>query len=101
MACPANGGTGYGAHSFSGTTRMQKGVPKGTDVFLHRSECPVHLEVLKEHTHVMAFRVGPRNLVHGLQPIPHQLRLAQLINHRVFALSDLFLSIFRHRHLPI
>jgi hypothetical protein len=86
--------------SFSGAARVEKGVPKGPDFFLHRSECPVHVEVLKKHTHVVAFRVGPRNLVHALQPIPHQLRLAQLINHRVLALSEPFLSIFSHRHLP-
>jgi hypothetical protein len=87
--------------SFSGTARVEKGVPKGPDVFLHCPECPVHVEVLKKHTHVVAFRVGPRNLVQALQPIPHQLRLAQLIHQGVFALSGLFLSIFRHRHLLI
>jgi hypothetical protein len=80
---------------------VQKGVPKASDVFLHFSECPLNLEVLKEHTHVMAFRIGPRNLIDGLQPIPHQLRLAQLIHQRVFALSDVFLSIFGHRNLLI
>jgi hypothetical protein len=71
---------------------VEKGVTKGPDVFLHRSERLVHLEVLKEYAHIVAFWIGLRNLVQALQPIPHQLRLTQFVHHRR-------LSIFRHRHL--
>jgi hypothetical protein len=80
---------------------VEKGIPKGPDVFLHRSQRSVQAEVLEENTRVVAFRVGPRDLVETRKPIAHQLRLAQLIHHRVFSLSGLFLSLLRHSHLSI
>jgi hypothetical protein len=45
--------------SFSGTAWVDKGVLKAPDLFLHRSERPLQLEVLKAHSHIVAFRVGP------------------------------------------
>jgi hypothetical protein len=81
---------------FSGTARVEEGVPKAADVFLYRSQRPVHAEVLDEHARVVAFRVGPRDLVESLEPIAHQLRFAQLIHHGLFSLSGLFLSLLLH-----
>jgi hypothetical protein len=43
---------------FSGAARVEKGVPKGTDVFLNRFECLLQVEVFEEHTRMVAFWVG-------------------------------------------
>ena len=40
------GGGLSGAAGFSGAARVDKGVPKGTDVVLHRSEPPLQVEDL-------------------------------------------------------
>jgi hypothetical protein len=80
---------------FSGTTRVEEVVPKGPDLFLHRLECPLQVEVLDDHTHIVALREGPPKLVQGLQPIPHQLRLVQLLH------LGLFLALALHSHLPV
>ncbi len=72
---------------------MEKGVPKGTDVFLHRFERPVQVEVFEEHTRVVAFREGPRYLVQALQPIAHQLCLAQFLHHRRCSPFGLFVEL--------
>ena len=45
---------------------MDKGVPKAPDVFLHRSEHPVQVEVLNKHTHIVTLRVEPRDLVYSV-----------------------------------
>jgi hypothetical protein len=87
--------------SFSGTARVDDGVPKVSDVFLHRSQRSVQAKVLEESTRVVAFRVGPSDLVERRKPIAHQLRLTQFVHHRVFSLPGLFLSLFCHSHLPI
>ena len=69
---------------FSGATRVEEVVPKGPDLFLHSSQCPVQVEVLDDQTHIVALREGPPELVQCLQPIAHQLRLAQLLHLGLF-----------------
>jgi hypothetical protein len=44
--------------SFSGTARVEEGVTKSPNVLLHRSERPLEVQLLKEHTRVVAFREG-------------------------------------------
>jgi hypothetical protein len=42
---------------------VEKGIPKGPDVLLYGSERTLPVYVLDEHTLIVAFRVGSRNLV--------------------------------------
>ena len=58
------------------------------------------MEVLEKHTRVVAFRVGPHELLQALQPIPHQIRLAQLLHHRSLSLQRR-LSLYPYTHLLI
>ena len=48
----------------------------------------------------MGLRVGSHELLQALQPIPHQLRLAQLLHHRSLSLQRR-LSLSLHAHLLI
>src|SRR5918995_1150640 len=61
---------------FSGTTRVNKGLPKRPNIFLNCSERLVRVEPLNEHTYIVTFRVGLYALLQTLQPIPHQLCFA-------------------------
>src|SRR5215210_5629056 len=61
---------------FSTTTRVDKGLPKGTNIFLNCSERLLQVEPLYEHTYIVTFRVGLRALLQTLQPIAHQLCFA-------------------------
>src|SRR5215204_3673025 len=61
---------------FSGITRVDKGLPKGTNIFLNCSERLLQVEPLHEHMYIVTFRVGLCALVQTLQPIPHQLCFA-------------------------
>src|SRR5829696_9354778 len=62
---------------FSGITRVDKGLPKGPNIFLNCSErLLLQVEPLHEHTYIVTFRVGLYALVQTLQPIAHQLCFA-------------------------
>src|SRR5918995_4124233 len=61
---------------FSGTTRVDKGLPKRPNIFLNCLERLVQVVPLNEHTYIVTFRVGLYALLQTLQPIPHQLCLA-------------------------
>src|SRR5215218_4610882 len=91
------------AYRFSGTARVEEGVPKCPDVFLHRPERPVEVQVLQERARIVAFRVGAHQLLQALQPVAHQLRLAQLFYHRRQAAPGRhgLGSILFHRHLLV
>ncbi len=86
---------------FLATTRVEKGLPKGPDFFLHNSERLVQAEPLNEHTDVVTFRIGPRALVQALQPIAHQLRLAQILHHRLLARYRFLSPSLHGYYLPI
>jgi hypothetical protein len=85
---------------FLATARVEKGLPKGPNFFLHHSERLVQVKPLNEHTNVVTFRVGPGTLLQALQPIAHQLRLAQILHHRLLSRYG-FLSPSLQGHLPI
>jgi hypothetical protein len=85
----------------SGTTRVQKGLPKGPDIFLDCLERPVYVEPLDEHAHVVAFRVGLRALVQAFEPVAHQLRLAQILDHPLLSRYRLLSRSLHNSHLPI
>ncbi len=61
---------------FSGTTRVDKGLPKRPNIFLNCSERLVQVVPLNEHTYIVTFWVGLCALLQTLQPIPHQLCFA-------------------------
>ena len=46
---------------------METGLPKGPDFFLHHSERLVQVEPLNEHTNLMTFQAGPRDLIQALR----------------------------------
>src|SRR5215211_347251 len=59
------------------------------------------MEGLQARSHVVAFRIRAHELVQPLQPVAHQLRLAQLLGHRRYPLvrcSELGIFSF-HLHL--
>ena len=55
---------------------MDKGLPKGPNIFLNCSQRLVQVEPLYEHTYIVTFRVGLCALLQTLQPIAHQLCFA-------------------------
>src|SRR5215210_8603427 len=61
---------------FSGTTRVDKSLPKRPNIFLNCSERLVQVVPLNEHTYIVTFRVGLCALLQTLQSIPHQLCFA-------------------------
>ncbi len=85
---------------FSGTARVEKGFPKGPDLFLDCSERLVYAEPLNEHTYIVTFRVGLRALVQAFQPIPHQFRLAQILDHHLLSRYRLLSRPLHNSHLP-
>ena len=56
-------------------------VSKCANVFFHYSKRPVQLEGLNKATICVTFRIFHRDLPKSLQPIPHQLRLTQFLDH--------------------
>src|ERR671917_623702 len=86
---------------FLATARVEKGLPKGPDIFLDYSERLVYVKPLNEHTHIVTFRVGLRALVQALQPIAHQLRLAQILHHRLLSRYRFLLPSLHGYYLPI
>jgi hypothetical protein len=66
---------------FSGTARVDKMVSKCANVFFHYFKRPVQLESLNKATICVIFRIFQRDLPQSLQPIPHQLRLTQFLDH--------------------
>lgn len=80
---------------------MEKGLPEGPDIFLDCSERLVQVEPLNEHTNVVTFRVGPRTLVQALEPIPHQLRLTQILDHHLLPRYRLLSRSLHNNYLPI
>src|SRR5215217_324353 len=87
----------------SGTARVLYAVPEVSDVFFHPFERPLQVEGLQAGPHVVAFWIGAHELVQPLQPVAHQLRLAQLLGHRRNPLvrrPELGIFSF-HRHLRI
>src|SRR5215207_1229448 len=83
--------------------RVQEGVGQESDVFLHPCERTLQVDGLQARPHVVALRVGPHEPVQALQPIPHQLRLAQFLGHRRYPLvcRPELGSFSFHRRLPI
>jgi hypothetical protein len=77
-------------------------VGQDPDVFVDPLKSPIHMEVLKARSHVVAFWVGAHELCQTFEPVANQLRLAQLLGHRRYALvrrPELGVISF-HRHLP-
>jgi hypothetical protein len=78
------------------------GIGQNPYVFVHPLKSPIHMEVLKARSHVMALWVGAHELCQTFEPVAHQLSLAQLLGHRRYALvrrPELGVISF-HRHLP-
>jgi hypothetical protein len=85
----------------SGTARVDKVVAQGLYFVVDRSQRPAYVQLLDEYAYVVPFGVGLRALVQALEPIAHQLRLAQLVDHPLLACYCLLSFSVHDDHLRI
>src|SRR5918998_6594331 len=69
----------FAARIVSGASGVGGTVVEVPEVFVQILYYLVQVEVLEAGAHVVAFREGPGDLVHGQEPLPHGLELLYLV----------------------